>query len=164
MVKVRGKFQWDIYTRTSSAKDMKELIESFSWTFFLDDRKPLETTWPTSSGQVTRLRFTFLLLERLLEVSELRWTFYVTFTQPTHVWGANLYSYMSVVLESQRFGIEHWSTCQFLVNTYERLKTTHGGYQQVQNTNANLNALWHVNIKLLTANVWPRFAVCGYQK
>ena len=78
-------------------------LESFRLTFFLDNRKPLETMWPKSSGQVTRLRFTFLLLERLLEVSELRQGFYVTFTQPTHVWGVNLYSYMSVVLESPTF-------------------------------------------------------------
>ena len=45
----------------------------------------------------------FLLLERLLEVSELRQGFYVTFIQPTHVCGVNLYSYMSVVLESPTF-------------------------------------------------------------
>ena len=84
--------------------------------------------------------------------------FYVTFTQPIHIWGVNLYSCMSV-LESQRFWIEHWSTCQCLVNTYERLNTKYCGSQQVQNTNGNLNTLWHVNVKLLTANVWPRFAV-----
>ena len=63
-------------------RDVKfdDTIESFRYTFFLDNRKPLETTWPTSSGQVTRLRFTFFLLERLVEVSELRQAFYVNFT------------------------------------------------------------------------------------
>ena len=118
------------------------IIESFRLTFFLDKRKPLETTWPTSSGHVTRLRLTFLLLQQLLEVSELRQAFYVTFTQPTHVWGANLCSYVSVVLESQRFWIAHWST---IVNFWwicmNDWKPNTAALKQVQNTNANLNAL-----------------------
>ena len=99
-----------------------DTIESFRYTFFLDNRN-----LQTARKHVTNVqRSGYTSAVHVFPAWTACWgkwttaSFLCKFYLTNPRWGCKCLLFMSVVLESQRFWIEHWRTCQFLVNTYER--------------------------------------------